>query len=90
MAWPKGRPRSAETRAKIGAAKRGRTLSAETRAKMSAAMGALWIAREQAAMEGLDDAAVLAFARARDGGESIASARALALRDMAERRRAAA
>ena len=37
MGWPKGVPRSAETRAKISEAQRGRTHTAEARAKMSEA-----------------------------------------------------
>jgi hypothetical protein len=36
--WPKGKPKSPETRAKIAAAKRGKPLSPETRAKIAAAM----------------------------------------------------
>ncbi len=37
MSWPRGKPQSAETRAKISAAKLGKPHSAETRAKISAA-----------------------------------------------------
>ena len=37
MAWPKGRKRSPETRAKMSKSHRGKKLSAETRAKMAEA-----------------------------------------------------